>query len=302
MSSLERINYNHLFYFWTVAREGGLLPAARALRVSHPTLSVQLHALEEQLGEKLMVKAGRSLVVTEAGRLVYRYADEMFSLGREMTQSLAGQSPAHMSRLRAGIVDVVPKLVVRRLLQAALALPDPVRLVCHEDSHERLLAELATHSLDLLISDEAVSGGSAVRAFNHLLGDTSVSVFGARSLANAHRRDFPASLNGAPLLLPLDGSTFRRSLNQWFERNRIEPRVVAEFEDSALLKVFGADGVGLFFAPTVVASEIVRQYEVDDLGELPEVRERFYVISAERRLKHPAVVAITESARRDLFS
>ncbi len=299
---MDRLNYNHLFYFWTVARQGGLVPAARSLRLSHATLSVQIHALEEQLGEPLMSKAGRSLVLTEAGRVVFRYADEMFSLGREMTQTLAGASDAHASRLHAGIVDVVPKLVVRRLLHAAVGLADPIRLVCREDSHERLLGELGQHSLDVVISDEPVASGSSVRAYNHLLGDTSVSVFGAPSLARAYRRGFPASLAGAPFLLPLEGSTLRRSLNQWFDKSRFEPRVVAEFEDSALLKVFGTDGMGLFFAPTAVADEIVKHYDVQRIGEVADVRERFYVISAERKLKHPAVVAITESARADLFS
>lgn len=299
---METLNYHHLLYFWVVAREGGLVAAGKVLRLSHPTISVQIHALEDRLGEKLLEKTGRRLTLTEMGKVVYRYAEEIFALGREMTEVVRGRTAGRPLRLDVGVADAVPKLVVRRLLQPALAMSEPVRLVCHEDSHEKLLARLALHELDIVISDAPIPPGSGVRVFDHLLGETSVTFFGTRALARVYRRGFPKSLDGAPVLLPLDNLTLRRSLDKWFDRNGVRPRVVAEFEDSALLKVFGADGVGLIAAPTVVAEEVAAQYGVERLGEAEEVRERFYAISAERRLKNPAAVAISSSARRDLFA
>lgn len=299
---LEWVNYHHLLYFWVVAREGGLVPAGRVLRLSHPTLSAQIHALEDHLGEKLFSKVGRKLALTEMGRIVYRYADEIFTLGREMLDTVKGRSTGQPLRLDVGVVDVVPKHVVRRLLQPALALPEPVKVVCAEDSYEKLLADLALHTLDLVIADAPVPAGSSVRAFNHFLGETGVSFLGAPALATTYRRRFPASLDGAPMLLPLENSTPRRALNQWFDRHGLRPRVVAEFEDSALLKVFGADGLGVFAAPTVVERELCRQYGVAVIGRAPDLKERFYAVSVERRLKNPAVVAITEAARQELFA
>jgi LysR family transcriptional activator of nhaA len=265
-------------------------------------LSAQIHALEEHLGEKLFTKVGRNLALTEMGRVVYQYAEEIFNLGLEMVDTVQGRSTGQPLRLSVGVADVVPKLIVRRLLQPALGLTEPVRLVCYEDSYEKLLAELALHTLDVVISDAPVPPGSSVRAFNHLLGETSVTFFGTKALVSAYKRGFPKSLNGAPALLPLENMTLRRSLNQWFDRHKIKPRVVAEFEDSALLKVFGADGVGIFPAPTVMEEEVVRQYGVLPLGRADDVRERFYTISIERRLKNPAVVAILEAARHELFA
>lgn len=299
---MDWLNYHHLRYFWTVAREGSLVAAGKVLRLSHPTLSAQIHALEDQLGEKLFVRVGRRLALTEMGRVVYRYAEEIFSLGRDMVDTVKGRASGQPLRLDVGIADAVPKLIVRRLLQPALSLPEPVRLVCYEDAYEKLLADLALHTLDIVISDAPVPPGSSVRAFNHLLGETGVSLFGTKSLASTYRRGFPKSLDGAPLLLPLENLTLRRSLNQWFDRHDIKPRVVAEFEDSALLKVFGADGVGIFPAPTVMESDVSRQYGVQVLGRAPEVRERFYAISVERKLKNPAVVAISDAARHEIFS
>jgi LysR family transcriptional activator of nhaA len=299
---MEWLNYHHLFYFWIVAREGGLVPAGKVLRLSHPTLSAQIHSLEDQLGEKLFTKVGRRLSLTEVGRVVFRYADEIFTLGREMVDTVKGRATGQPLRLDIGIVDVVPKLVVRRLLQPALNLPEPVRPVCHEDSFEELLAELALHALDIVISDAPVPTGSSIRAFNHLLGETPVSFLGTRSLVKTYKPGFPGSLHGAPMLLPLESLTLRHSLNHWFDRNKIKPRVIAEFQDSALLNVFGGDGLGLFAVPTVVEDEVIAQHGVRLLGRADEVRERFYAISVERRLKHPAVVAISDAARQALFA
>ncbi len=297
---LHSLNYHHLLYFWVVAKEGGLQPAGTALGLTHSTLSAQIHALEDQLGEKLLTKSGRKLALTESGRIVFRYAEEIFGLGRELLGAIKGRSGSHKARLDVGIVDVVPKIVVRRLLQPALDLGEPVLLACHEDSLDKLLADLSLHSLDLVISDSPLPSGSSVRAFNHLLGETGITFFGTRSLQR-HGDDFPHRLDGAPMLLPLENVALRRSLNQWFNRNGISPRVVAEFEDSALMKVFGGDGVGVFPSPTVVEREIVEQYGVRVLGRADDVRERFYAISAERRLRHPAVVAISDAARDDVF-
>jgi LysR family transcriptional activator of nhaA len=219
-----------------------------------------------------------------------------------MVDTVKGRSTGQPLRLDVGVVDVVPKLVVRRLLQPALSLAEPVKIVCYEDSYEKLLADLALHSLDILIADAPVPAGSNVRAFNHLLGETSVSFFGTQSLARRLKRGFPKSLDGAPMVLPLENSALRRVLNHWFDRHGVKPRVVAEFEDSALLKVFGADGVGLFTAPTVVEKEVCRQYRVSVIGHAHDVKERFYAVSVERRLKNPAVVAISDVARQELFA
>ncbi len=301
MNSMTTVNYHHLRYFWAVAREGGLAAAGKVLHLSHPTLSAQVHALEDALGAKLFDKVGRKLELTETGRVVFRYADEIFSLGREMVDTVHGRAVGKPIRFNVGIVDAVPKLLVRRLLNPAFSLPEPVRLVCFEASYEKLLADLASHTLDIIISDAPVPPGSHVRVFSHLLGETGVSLFGTPSLVASHKRAFPKSLQGAPMLLPLEHLTLRRSLNQWFERNGIVPRVVAEFEDSALLKSFGAEGAGIFPAPTVVEKEVTRQDGVKLLGRLKEVRERFYAVSIERRLKHPAVVAISTAARHGLF-
>lgn len=298
---MDWINYHHLLYFFVVAREGGLVQAGKVLRLSHPTLSAQIHTLEDQLGEKLFHKVGRKLELTEMGRVVYRYAEEIFSLGRELVDTVKGRGAGKQLRLDVGIIDVVPKLVVRRLLQPALDLAEPVRLVCVEGSYEKLLADLALHSLDIVIADAPVPAGSNIRAYNHLLGETSISFFAVRSLASPLRRKFPASLDGAPVLLPLEQLPLRRALDQWFERRAVKPKVIAEFEDSALLKAFGADGLGVFAAPTVVEAEVMAQYGVEVIGRSDEVKERFYALSAERRLKHPAVVAISDAARQDLF-
>lgn len=299
---LEWVNYQHLLYFWVVAREGGLVPAGKLLRLSHPTLSAQVHALEDQLGEKLFMKVGRKLALTDVGRVVFRYAEEIFTLGRELVDTVKGRSTGKPLRLDVGVVDAVPKLIVRRLLEPAMSLPEPVRIVCYEDSYEKLLADLTLHTLDIVIADGPVPSGSSVRAFNHLLGETEVCLFATKSLANTYRKGFPRSLEGAPMLLPLETSPVRRSLNQWFARHGVRPRIVAEFEDSALLKVFGADGIGLFPAPAAVEDAVCHQFGVQVVGRASEVKERFYAVSVERRLKNPAVVALTETARHELFA
>jgi len=298
---MEFLNYHHLRYFWVVAREGGLARASAELRLAQSTVSGQIHSLEHTLGEKLFVRSGRRLVLTEVGRVVYRYADEIFSLGRELQDAVKGRPVGRPLTLVVGIADVVPKLVARRLLEPALKLPEPVRLVCREDKPDRLLAELATHNLDIVIADAPVGPSIRVRAFNHLLGECGVVFFATAELASRYRRGFPESLDGAPLLLPTENTTLRRSLDQWFTARGIRPEVVSEFEDSALLKVFGQTGMGIFPASSVIADQVRDQYRVRVVGRLDEVRERFYAISVERRIEHPAVVAIGKEARQKTF-
>jgi LysR family transcriptional activator of nhaA len=298
---MEWLNYHHLLYFHTVAREGSVTQAAKQLRLAQPTLSGQIRKLEHALDEKLFERQGRNLALTEMGQVVYRYADEIFSLGRDLMDTLRGRPSKRPARLVVGIADVVPKLVCHRLLEVALGMPDPVQLVLREGKTNDLLAGLALHAFDLVIADAPLAPHLRVRAFNHLLGESPVSFFATEALARAHRRGFPRSLDGAPMILPTDNTVLRRSLDQWFEKVGVRPRIVAEIEDTALLKVFGQHGSGIFPAPEVLAAEVRRQYQVRSIGTAPEVRERFYAISVERRIKHPAVGAITATARRELF-
>ncbi|MBK9029947.1 MAG: LysR family transcriptional regulator [Myxococcales bacterium] len=298
---MEWLNYHHLLYFWVIAREGGLAPAGKILRLSHPTLSAQVKKLEESLGVALFEKRGRKLALTETGRVAYRYASEIFGLGGELRDAIRGQRGAGPMRLVVGISDVVPKLLVRHLLAPALALAEAPTLVCREDQFDRLLADLAGHELDVVIADAPVPPGAAVRAFSHLLGESAVTALAPPALARSLRKGFPRGLDHAPMLLPLPGSPLRRALNAWFARHELTPRVVAEAEDSALLKAFAADGMGLVFAPSVIAAPVARQYDLVAIGEADGVRDRFYAISIERKLVHPAVVAIRDAARHDLF-
>jgi LysR family transcriptional regulator, transcriptional activator of nhaA len=299
---VQWLNYHHLRYFWVVAKHGSLQAAGKVLHVSHPTISAQIHALEDQMGQKLFEKSGRRLVLTDVGRIAYRYAEEIFGIGRDLMDAMSGQLVDGNRRLDVGVVDAVPKLVVQQLLAPALEMVPPVRLHCHEDRFDKLLSDLALGAVDVVISDAPIPTGSSIRAFHHLLGDSSVSIFGVPALAKKHKRGFPESLNGAPFLVPSDNSALRRDLNHWFDRRKIQPRIVAEFDDSALLKVFAAQGHGLFAAPSVVADQVCTHYGVQLLGEVSGVRERFYVVSLDRKVKHPAVVAISDSARRGLFA
>jgi LysR family transcriptional activator of nhaA len=240
-------------------------------------------------------------VLTETGRVVYRYADEIFSIGRDLMDTLQGRPAGGLLRFQVGVADVVPKLMTHRLLAPALKLKEPMQIICYEGKPTQLLTRLAVHELDVVLSDSPISADSGIRAFNHLLGESTVSVFAPASLATKYRRSFPRSLNGAPMLLPTSNTMVRRAFDHWFDAEDIRPVVVGEFEDSALLKVFGQHGAGLFPGPTVIARGIQKQYDVRLIGEVNDVRERFYAISMERRVKHPAVVAITDLARQRLF-
>ncbi len=299
---MEWINYHHLLYFWMVAREGTVTAASQKLSLAQPTISAQLRSLEEALGEPLFKRSGRNLVLTDTGRLVYLYADEIFSLGRELMDALRNRpGSGRPLRLKVGVADALPKLAVYRLLAPALNLNESVRLACYEGKPTDLLAKLSIHELDLVLADTPIGPDVNVRAFNHLLGECGVSVFATPELARRHEENFPASLDGAPFLLPTPNTALRRALDQWFDTHGIQPVTIAEFEDGALLKAFGDSGAGLFAIPSLIDAQVEQHYGTVRLGPLPGVKERFFAISLERKVKHPAVVALTESARRDLF-
>jgi LysR family transcriptional activator of nhaA len=240
-------------------------------------------------------------VLTEMGRVVFRYAEEIFALGRELRDAVKGRPVGRPLSLVVGVADVVPKLVARRLLEPALQRPETVRLVCREDKPDRLLAELAVHNLDVVLSDAPVGPSIRIRAFSHLLGECGVVFLATPELAAAHKRKFPKSLDGAPMLLPTETSALRRALDHWFGARGVRPKVVGEFDDSALLVECGEQKMGIFPVPAIVAETVERQYRVKAVGSADPVRERFYAISIERKLTHPAVVAISDEARQRLF-
>ena len=295
------LNYHHLLYFWTVAQEGSLTAGSKKLHLTPQTVSTQLRTLEEALGEELFDRSGRQLVLTDVGRQVYRYAHEIFMLGQEMTDSLKGRPVGRSLKLFVGVADVLPKLVAYRLIEPALRGDEDLRIVCIENRSENLLARLVIHELDVVLTDAPVPPNLKVRAFNHLLGECGVTFMAAAPLVADLRKGFPRSLDGAPFLLPADGTTLRHSLEYWFDGLGIRPAVVGEFEDSALLKVFGQAGAGVFAVPSIVAEDARLQYKVRILGETTEIVERWYAISGERRIQHPAVAAICQAARSRLF-
>ena len=298
---MEWLNYHHLFYFWTVMQEGSITAASNKLSLAQSTVSAQLSRFEEILGEKLFKRVGRNLEPTDMGHLVYRYADEIFSLGREMMDALRGRPVAGPLSLKVGIVDVVPKLIARKLLEPTGKLPEQVRLICHEGKDEHLLAELALHKLDVVLTDTPFRSSLSVKAYNHLLGESGVSFFGVEKLAKPRKSNFPHSLDKSPMLLPIAMSSLRGMVDQWFERIGVHPVIVGEFDDNALLKVFGQAGEGIFMAPTVIEKEVELQYQVQLIGRTKKIREKFYAISVERIIRHPAVVAISEAAHKKLF-
>jgi LysR family transcriptional activator of nhaA len=299
---VQRLNYHHLQYFWLVAKEGGLANAGKILRLSPPTLSSQIRALEDAVGHRLFSKQGRKLVLTEVGQVTYRYADQIFSLGRELGDVLEHRVLPSATTFHVGLVQAMPKMVVRRLLEPVLESDPPARLVCHEGTLEDLAAGLAAHTYDLLLADVPLPPGSGIRAYNHLLGECGVTFFARPEQARRLRAGFPESLNQAPMLLPSTGSALRRELEAWFDARGLVPHVVAEFDDTALLKAFGTSGHGVICGSTIIASEVARMYHVTPIGETTEVVERFYAISAERRIRNPAASAISEAAKKRVFA
>lgn len=296
---MEWLNYHHLLYFWAVAHEGSIAAATRKLNLTQPTISAQLRLLEESLGEKLFEKSGRSLVLTEAGRIALRYADEIFALGRELRDTLRDRPTRRAARVQVGIADVVPKLIAYRVLRPAFQAD--VEMVCREASSETLLQLLAQHEVDVVLTD-APASGAPLRAFNHLLGESGTTFFAAPALAaSLKKKPFPKSLHGAPLLLPGAATQIRRALELWLDSTGIVPKRVGEFDDLALMTAFGRGGTGIFPAPTAIEKEIEAEYNVRVVGRLPEVKVRFYAVSAERKIKNPIVGAITSATRRELF-
>lgn len=292
------LNYHHLLYFWTVAKEGSIAAASKKLRLAQPTISAQIKTLEEQLGVVLFDRSGRTLVLTEVGQTVFGYAESIFSLGREMIESLEGGTTVR-HRLRVGITQAIPEVVVYEVLRPALG-GDSLRVVCIEERLSRLLARLTSHDLDLILSDSTVGPDAGIHAHNRLLGQSPITFFATATMAKKLGRDFPRSLEGAPLLLPLPGSVLRDELDQWFEHEQVRPDVVGEFEDSTLAKVFGQSGVGAFVGPSVMEAAIAKQYHVQPFGRTDSVHERYYAISIDRRDNHPGVQAI--SGRNDIFA
>lgn len=298
---MRHLNYNHLYYFWMVAREGSIARASELLYLTPQTISGQIRFLEEAVNAKLFTRVGRRLVLTEVGRMVYQYADQIYRLGSELIDVLKGRTPEGPLLFTVGIADVVPKLVSYRVLEPALRLGEAVRIVCREGKLTELMADLAVHKVDMVLADSPVTPTFNIRAFNHLLGESGLSFFTSKGSKGGSRAPFPRCLDRAPMLLPTDNTMLRRAMEQWFEDEQISPIIAAEFEDSALAKAFGQAGAGVFVAPTAIEQEVRRQYNVKVIGRTDQVRERFYAISAERRIKHPAVVAISHAARESLF-
>jgi LysR family transcriptional activator of nhaA len=299
---MKWLNYNHLYYFWMVARHGSVVGAAQELLISQPTISSQLRELETALGRRLFDRVGRKLVLSDAGHLAFGYADRIFTLGQEMVAALVDEAGPRPLRLAVGIVDMIPKTIVRLLLEPATRLDQPVRMICREDKAEHLLADLSAQRLDMVLSDAPIGVSAPQRGFNHLLGQCGVTFFAAPALAERYKRGFPRSLNRAPMLLPSDTTALRRSLDIWFDANRIHPQVVGEFDDAALLISFGRAGEGVFPAPSVVTDEIRREHRVRIVGKTNAMQERFYAITPQDEPTHAAVLAIRDAARRDLFS
>jgi LysR family transcriptional activator of nhaA len=299
---MEWLNYHHLLYFHVVAREGGVAKASKVLRVAPPTISGQIRLLEESIGEKLFTREGRGLVLTEVGRTVFLYSEEIFSVGRELMDTLRGRPSGRPQQLVVGVTDSVPKLVAHDLIRPALVLPEPIRLIVREGPHDRLLADLGGGQVDVVLSDAPVGPSARIKAFNHGLGECGTSFVAAPSIASALRGEFPRCLEKAPMIVPGDSTGGRRALHAWLDANGLRPVVQGEFDDSALLKVFGAEGLGVFTVPTVIEASVCAQFGVSVIGRVSTLRARFFAITVERRVKHPAVVAICTAAKQQLFT
>ena len=297
---MEFLNYHHLRYFWVVAKEGGLRKAAEKLNVSQPTISAQIGALEGVLDEKLFRRGGRALALTEAGHRVFSYAEEIFSLGQELLDAAQQQPTARPLRVHIGITDSLPKLLSYEIIKPIFKMEQPVQAVCREGKAADLLGQLAAHRLDIVLADEPAPSSLPIKVFNHFLGDCGMTFCAEHSLGLTLRRNFPKSLNDAPVLLPAGNTVLRQSLEKWFQAGGVRPRLVAEFEDAALMKVAAVDGLGFFALPTLVVKEAVARYGFQIIGSAKECRQQFHAISAERKLTHPAVLAITANAHAAL--
>ena len=294
---MEWLNYHHLRYFWTVAREGSLAKAAERLHVSAPSISEQIRELELSLGEPLFRREGRNNRLTDAGRMVFGYAEEIFALGSELMNAVKQRPGNKTLRLSIGVVDSIPKLITNEILKPVFSMSTPVHVVCREGRMEELLPQLAAHRLDLLLSDETASNNSAFKTFSHRLGESGSTLCAEQRLAAKLRRGFPKSLHGAPALLPAGNTSLRRSLDVWFADHHVQPSVVAECEDLALMKVMAAEGRGFIAVPDITMDEATKRYGFRVIGRAKTCRFRLHAITAERRIHHPAVTLITQTAR-----
>ena len=301
MTKSVHLNFRHLHYFWVVAKEGSVTRAAERLNLAVQTVSAQLASLEQSVGKSLFSTQGRRLVLTEAGRVALRYADQIFLLGEQLQDALSETGIDRTMRLTVGLSDSLPKLIASRLLDAALALPERVKLVCFEGQFESLLGELSVHKLDVVLTDRAVPPGTNLRVFSHLLGETEISLYGVPALAKQYVPDFPTSLRGAPMLLPTRNNAIRARIDHWFESQDVLTDVIGEFDDNALLQSFGRNGRGLFPAPSVLAKEVREQFDAIPVGVMHGVREQFYAISTERKIQHPAIEAILTAMHGRVF-
>jgi len=298
---MEWLNYHHLYYFWTVARTGSVSKAGHELHVSPPAISAQLHSLEESLGEKLLVRSGRNLKLTEMGRVVYSYAEDIFSLGRELMNAVKDRPTGRPMRLLVGVVDALPKMIAHRIIEPALRVGGPIRIVCREGDADRLISQLAIHELDVVLSDVPMNPSIKVRAYSHLLGECGTSFVATPELAKTLKGKFPQSLNRAPMLMPTENAAVRRNLDYWLDSRGIHPFITGEFQDYALLRAFGQASTGVFPIPSVFEKDLKQQDRIKHIGKTNDVRQRFYAISIDSKLKHPAVVAICNTARQELF-
>jgi LysR family transcriptional activator of nhaA len=294
------LNYHHLQYFWAVSQEGSVAKASEKLHVTPATISIQLRDLEKQLGVKLFRKAGRGLALTEMGTAVQSYANDIFATGQELLDMVHGRPGEGPILFRVGIKDVMPKLIAYQLLEPTMQTAQEIRVACHEGDVSRLIADLAIHKLDVVLSDTPIDPSMKVKAYSHLLGESDVVLVGTKELAKKVRKDFPDSLNSTPILLPMKDTVLRRSLDIWFDENQIRPQIRGEFEDSAMMKIMGKAGVGVFPVTAIISEEVQAMYRVEPIATVPGVTERFYALSVERKIKHPAVLAISEVARKKL--
>ncbi len=295
------LNYRHLYFFWIVAKEGGVTRAAERLGLAVQTISMQLSALELSIGKQLLEPQGRRLVPTEAGRLALSYCEQIFLLGDQLQDAL-DEAEAGKMRLTVGISDSLPKLIAFRLLQATQTMSKQVRLVCMEDEFENLLADLALGKLDVVLTDRTVRAGGSLKVFSHLLGESDMKLFGVPRLADKYRGNFPASLHHAPLLVPTRNNALRGRIDTWLVQHEVRAEIAGEFEDNAMLNTFGRNGMGLFFAPSALAHDIEDQLGAVLVGDAPELREHFYAISNERKIRHPAIEAIISAVHSGLFA
>ena len=295
------LNFRHLYFFWMVAKEGGVTRAAERLGLAVQTISMQLASLEQSIGKQLLEPQGRRLVPTEAGRLALSYCDQIFLLGEQLQDAL-DEAEAGKMRLTVGISDSLPKLIAFRLLQATQELDKQVRLVCMEAEFEDLLADLALGKLDVVLTDRTVRAGGSLKVYSHLLGESDMKLFGVPQLADKYRPGFPASLNHAPLLVPTRNNALRGRIDAWLVQHEVRPEIVGEFEDNAMLNTFGRNGMGLFFATSALAQDIKDQFGAVLVGDAPELREHFYAISNARKIKHPAVEAILSTVHSGPFA